>query len=125
MYDAELVSRLAERHGFKRRGQRNWVRRTPDLVQLVNLQASQWAADDNYLNFAVWPLALGEPPSYAESKFLFRIRAEDLGATDETAFFDAINGQFDTLDQLRSALASRPLSAMVHRDLRVLLSREA
>lgn len=125
MYDAELVRQLAEGLGFKRRGNRNWVRRTPDLVQLVNLQLSQWAAGENYLNFAVWPLALGEPPSIAESKFLFRIRAEDLGAADEASFFDIIARQFDTLDQLRSALASRPMNAMVHRDLRTLIAQDA
>jgi hypothetical protein len=122
MYDADEVGRLAEHHGFTRRGKRNWLRRTPDFVQLVNFQVSRWSPDENYLNFALWPLALGEPPATAESKFLFRIRAEDLGATSEATFFARIRGRFETLDQLRTALASGPLNGMVDRELRDLLA---
>ena len=63
MFDPDEVHEEATRHGFKRRGRQNWHRKTDDFVQLINLQKSAWSNDANYLNFALWPLALGEPPT--------------------------------------------------------------
>src|SRR5947209_18581803 len=87
----EELDALAQRHGFKRKGKQNWVRRTSDFVQLINLQRSQWADERRYLNFALWALALGEPPSVATSKFHFQTRAESMGATDLTGVFSRAN----------------------------------
>ena len=118
--DAEQLDRLAQEHGFKRKGQRNWVRRTSDFVQLVNLQRSQWS-EDRYLNFAMWPLALGEPPTVAESKFHFRTRAEKM-ATDLDGFF-ACADRLSTLDDLRAATASREVSCLMTGPMQALLSQ--
>lgn len=120
--DAEEIDRVAGEHGFKRRGQRNWVRRTADFVQLVNLQRSQWSPDDHYLNFALWPLAFSEPPTIAESKFHFRTRAERMGATNLSEMFARADA-LATLAQLRTAEASGQISGLVTLKLRDLLAQ--
>ncbi|WP_077147707.1 DUF4304 domain-containing protein [Sphingopyxis sp. KK2] len=118
---ADELDREALLHGFKRKGQRNWVRRTCDFVQLVNLQHSQWSADDSYLNFAMWPLAMGEPPTFAESKFQFRTRAERLDVNDLPGFFSAAD-KLRTLADLREAVrASEHVLGLVRKELRALL----
>lgn len=119
--DAEELDRFAQTHGFKRWRRRNWVRRTADFLQLVNLQRSQWSGEDHYLNFALWPLAMGEPSTIDESKFPFRARAEDLGAKDLTEFFTTAN-ELATLEKLRTALFAGRVIGLVSQDLRLLLS---
>ena len=116
----EEIEAAALLHGFKRKGQRNWVRRTPDFVQLVNLQRSQWSADDHYLNFALWPLAIGEPPTIAESKFLFRTRGERLGANDLASLFSEID-KLKTLADLRDAERTGRVAGLMTKELRALL----
>lgn len=122
MYDREQLHQLAEQHGFQARGKRAWLRRTSDLIQLINLQASQWSRDDEYLNFAFWPLAFGEPPTIAESKFPFRARAEDLGAESLEAFFSIIENRLKSTDQLHVAVAADEVSGLISRQFRDLLA---
>lgn len=119
--NSEKLDALAQRHGFKRRGQQNWVRRTSDFVQLINLQRSQWDHEGRYLNFALWPTALGEPPTLAESKFHFRTRAESVGATDLAGLFSAAD-RLDTLAALREAVASKTVAGLTTKALRDLLT---
>ena len=72
------------------------------------------------MNFALWPLALGEPPHTAESKFHFRARAEDIGATDLNTVFlrsDALT----TLAELSAAEGEGLVSGLMTRELRALL----
>ena len=118
--EAELNG-IAEQNGFKRKGSRNWIRRTSELVQLLNLQKSQWAADAHYLNFALWPLVFSEPPSLAESKFPFRIRGGSIGANDLEEFF-AVIGKIGTLDDLRNLQRSRKMPALITKPLLELLA---
>jgi hypothetical protein len=118
---AEELDQLAQQHGFKRKGQRNWLRRTADFVQLVNIQRSQWSSADQYLNFALWALAFGEPPTIAESKFHFRTRAESMGATDLASFFSCADG-LSTLVGLHAADGSGQIAGLMTRNLRTLLS---
>jgi hypothetical protein len=118
--NGEELDALAHRHGFKRKGKQNWVRRTTDFVQLLNLQRSQWADEGRYLNFALWPLVFGEPPSIAESKFHFRTRAEDIGATDVTAVFERADA-LTTLAELSAAKAKGLASGLMTAELRALL----
>jgi hypothetical protein len=118
--NGEELDALAHRHGFKRKGKQNWVRRTSDFVQLINLQRSQWLDEGRYLNFALWPLALGEPPSIAESKFHFRTRAESIGATDLTGVFSRADA-LTTLAELSAAEAAGRVPGMMTRELRALL----
>lgn len=122
MLDAVIIGETAPRRGFQRKGKATWVRRTKDFIQLVNVQRSAWAADQSYLNFALWPLALGEPSAVVESKFMFRTRAEDLGVTDAEALFDAAD-RLESLQLLRAALASSALSGLVSVELRRLLEQ--
>lgn len=122
MLDAAAITEIAAEHGFKKRGARNWVRQTPDFVQLVNLQRSAWSQEEAYVNFALWALELGRPSSLIESKFHFRTRADDLGATSAKDLF-ALADLLCTLDALRLALAHRTIPALVSADLRMLLSR--
>lgn len=117
--NGEELDALAHRHGFRRRGKQNWVRRTSDFVQLINLQRSHWADEGRYLNFALWPLALGEPPSLAESKFHFRTRAESL-ANDLPGVFARVDA-LTTLDELSAAEAAGRVPGLMTRKLRELL----
>ena len=119
--DPAEIEVIASQKGFGRRGQRNWIRRTPDFVQLVNLQHSQWDAQTRYLNFAMWALALGKPPSIAESKFHFRTRAESLGARDLPDLFRIADG-LQTLADLRIALQKKRVSGLCLRRLQELLA---
>ena len=118
--DVEELDRLAQQHGFKRKGQRNWIRRTSDFVQLVNLQRSQWSPEDRYLNFALWALAMGEPPTTAESKFHFRTRGEAMGGSNLRSFF-ACADRLSTLAELGAAEASGRVSGLMRWELRELL----
>ena len=118
--NGEELDALAQRHGFERKGKQNWVRRTADFVQLINLQRSQWNDEDHYLNFALWPLALGEPPRIAESKFHFRTRAESIGATDLSGVFSRADALI-TLADLCAAEASGHAPGLMTRELRELL----
>lgn len=115
----EDLDLIAQKYGFKRKGQRNWIRRTSEFVQLVNLQKCQWSPDIRYLNFALWPLALGEPPAIAESKFQFRTRAEEFKVEDLDAFFSRTD-ELGTLVQLRDAEATG-LAGLMNKTLRALL----
>lgn len=118
--NGEELDALARRHGFRRKGVRNWTRRTSDFVQLLNLQRSRWSDEDRYLNFALWPLALGEPPSIAESKFHFRTRAESLGATDLPGVLSRADA-LTTLAELGAAAAAGRVPGLMSRELRALL----
>jgi hypothetical protein len=84
---------------------------------LVNLQGSQWSPNEHYLNFGLWALFLGEPLSLAESKFHFRTRAEDVGATDLASFFGAINN-LQTITDVRDAEKSGRLTGLMTKELR-------
>lgn len=118
--NGEELDALAQRHGFRRKGKQNWIRRTPDFVQLLNLQRSQWDGEVRYLNFALWALALGEPPTIAESKFHFRTRAESIGATDLNGVFTRADA-LATLAELSAADASGHVPGLMTRELRELL----
>lgn len=87
---------------------------------MVNLQHSQWSRDKSYLNFALWPLALGEPTTFAESKYHFRSRAESMGVQRLDQFFDEAN-RLATLAELSEALRTRRISGLVRKELAALL----
>lgn len=122
MLDAAAIAEVAAEHGFKKRGARNWVRQTTDFIQLINLQRSAWSKEEAYVNFALWALEMGQPSSLIESKFHFRTRADDLGATSVKDLL-AVADQLCTLDALRLALVQREIPALVSADLRTLLRR--
>lgn len=89
-------------------------------MQLVNIQRSAWSSDQGYVNFALWPRALGEPTTIAESKFMFRTRAEDLGAGNVNMLFDAAD-RLQSLANLQMARDTRAVSGLVSVELRRLL----
>lgn len=91
----------ATSHGFCQKRPRNWVRRTIDFIQLINLQFSDWSPDEGYLNFALWPLAFGEPPTIAQSKFPFSTRAELIARDIPTLF--QVADRFGNLPAFRQA----------------------
>jgi hypothetical protein len=122
MFDAQAISEAAPRRGFKPKGKASWTRRTDEFLQLINLQRSAWSNGQTYLNYGMWPLAFGEPSSFAESMMMFRTRAEDLGAADPDALFDAAY-RLQSLQELRSALATRSVSGLVSVELRHLLDK--
>lgn len=63
--------------GFARKRPSSWFRSTPDVVQVVNLQKSQWG-DQYYVNFAVWLLALGHAELPPQAQCHVRLRADDI-----------------------------------------------
>ncbi|MBL8578911.1 MAG: DUF4304 domain-containing protein [Mesorhizobium sp.] len=114
MFNTQEVDERAILLGFKRRGKQNWARRTRDFVQLINLQNSAWSDDVNYLNFALWPLAFGEPPTLAESKFHFRVRADSLQTVFGLA--DELKSLSDLLTHpMRvNSLTTKALTSLLH-----------
>jgi len=125
----EIVTIIAQQQGFKRRGRANLVRQLSDVLQLINLQKSNFS-DDWYVNFALWPKALGEPDRIAEHLFPLRGRIEDIvghpgeaSEKDLDRFFDAIDARFSTLESLKSAMSRGELSGLyVKAELKALLS---
>lgn len=101
--EKEIGERLVAA-GFRRCRPRNWVRRTADFVQLVNLQRSQWSKEDSYLNFALWPTLMGEPPSLTENTFPFRLRVEGIDGYDISAFLLRLERDFGSLNRLRQSI---------------------
>lgn len=59
--------------GFSRKGD-SWFRRTEDVVEVANLQKSQYG-HQYYLNYALWLRALGEETFPKEEKCHIRMRA--------------------------------------------------
>jgi hypothetical protein len=118
--DQSDIDLLAKEHGFRKRGARTWWRRTADFVQVINLQKSQWLKDISYLNFALWPLKLGEPPTLAESKFHLRMRAEAMRVRSLESFFEQAE-KLTTVTELAAALDAKRISGLVSKELRPLL----
>ncbi|MEW6747808.1 MAG: DUF4304 domain-containing protein [Planctomycetota bacterium] len=59
--------------GFSRKGD-SWLRRTDEVVEVVNLQKSQYG-NQYYLNYGLWLCALGEDAFPKEEKCHIRMRA--------------------------------------------------
>jgi hypothetical protein len=68
----------------------------------------------------LWAVAIGEPPTVAESKFHFRTRGEDLGANDLASFFSCAD-RLSTLAELGAAEASGRVAGLMSKELRALL----
>lgn len=104
MWQEKAVGEKLISAGFRKLRSRNWIRHTNDVVQLLNLQRSQWSKEDNYLNFALWPLVMGEPPSLSENRFPFRLRVERLDGRDIAAFLLRLDRDFGSLQRLRQSI---------------------
>jgi hypothetical protein len=63
-------------HGFRRHRQA-WYRSTREVVQVFNLQKSQWG-EQYYMNLGLWLKELGGLATPPESKCHIRIRATEL-----------------------------------------------
>ena len=66
--------------GFSRKGD-SWFRRTDEVVEVVNLQKSQYG-HQYYLNYALWLRALGEVNFPREEKCHIRMRAGSIVSSD-------------------------------------------
>jgi hypothetical protein len=100
---------MLHKAGFNRRGKRNWVRTPQDIVQLVNLQKSEFS-EEEYLNVALWPTALGSAGLHPEYKYPIRARIQDLLGEEAAVDADHINRLIDDLDH-RLASFDRLISA--------------
>ena len=60
--------------GFSRRGD-SWFRTTDEVVEVLNLQKSQWG-NQYYLNYALWLLPLGETKFPKEERCHVRFRVD-------------------------------------------------
>jgi hypothetical protein len=69
--------------GFARKGD-SWFRKTSDVVEVVNLQKSQYGRQ-YYLNYALWLRALGEESFPKEEKCHIRMRATAMVSSDSVA----------------------------------------
>lgn len=68
----EVAATLKER-GFKKR-RRTWTRDFSEIVQVFNVQASQWSQDDFYVNVGVYIKDLGDLAAPPENKCHVRRR---------------------------------------------------
>ena len=126
----DVVASIAKQRGFTKQGRTNFVRDVNDVIQLVNVQKSNFS-DSWYINFALWPKVFGAPDRVAEHLFPLRGRienvldlSEDASAGDLDHFFDVIGERFSSLESLRSCLSRGVLSGMyVKADLKALLAR--
>lgn len=73
---ADKVAETLKEHGFKKR-RRTWSRDLQDLIQVFNVQASQWSQDDFYLKVGIYIKALGDLATPAENKCHVRRRVPD------------------------------------------------
>ncbi len=93
---------------FSRKGD-SWYRRTGDVVQVVNLQKSQYG-NQYYLNYALWLLALGESSFPREEKCHVRFRIEDI-STNEDQYKELLNLEFELDNERRTVLLQNALSS--------------
>jgi hypothetical protein len=66
--------------GFQRKGD-SWFRRTDEVVEIVNLQKSQYGPL-YYLNYALWLRALGEEQFPREERCHVRMRADNIVSSE-------------------------------------------
>ena len=102
-----------KRAGFTGKG-RTLYRPVNDIVQLVNFQKSNFSTDE-YINVAIWPLAMGQPTSLLEHKFPIRGRIEDIISSQSgsdsplEALLVALDGPLSSLEGVRNARANGQL----------------
>lgn len=104
--------------GFTRRGKRNWVRQSQDVLQLINLQKSQYS-DEEYVNVALWPEVLGKAQALSEHKFPLRGRVENVLGEEVARTADwprrlmhVLDVEFSSFDALKSAYRQGVLDSM-------------
>ena len=112
-----IVKEIIKSAGFAGRG-KTITRRINDVVQLVNFQPSNFS-DDEYVNVAIWPLALGEPRSLVEHKFPIRGRIDDFIVGDlrnredkEESLVGVLDNVLCSLDSLKEARRSGLLNGI-------------
>jgi hypothetical protein len=85
---------------FHRKG-KTWSFADEEVVQLVNLQKSQWG-NQYYINFAIWLNRLGQPPKdLREHQCHIRLRASAL-LDDDTLLKQALDLENQLDDRTRS-----------------------
>lgn len=90
--------------GFSRKG-RTWIRRLDHVVQVVELQRSNWGPQD-YLNLGLWLTSVVEPPKVVREKDChIRIRvSEVLPVHAASALERALNYEGALAEEDRSLL---------------------
>lgn len=111
----EELTKILLSVGFKKKNQNNLTRKINDVIQLVNFQKSLYS-DNIYVNFAVWPLILGEPNNYKEYLFPIVGRIDDIveiGGADNhdllTRFVNSIDDGFSSFVNIKSLYLSGAL----------------
>ena len=85
---------------FRRTG-KTWSFADDEVVQLVNLQKSQWG-NQYYINFAIWLKALGQPPKdLKEHQCHMRLRVSGL-VEDDALLKQALDLENQLDDRTRS-----------------------
>jgi hypothetical protein len=83
---AKEIAPVLRAEGFRKKG-RSWHRATDDVIQVINLQGSQWSTEEFYCNLALYIKALGDletPPEYT-CHIRRRVDTDDLGAMISSA----------------------------------------
>lgn len=132
--------------GFLKKGD-SWFRRADDVVEVVNLQKSQFG-HQYYLNYALWLRPLGEATFPKEEKCHIRMRANAIASSEaqlgrlldlesgapeterRSEFANILTAEFlpfadacRTVNSLRSLLESGKLKkAMVHKAAKEVLN---
>jgi hypothetical protein len=90
--------------GFSRRGD-SWYRRSDEVVEVVNLQKSQYG-NQYYINYALWLTALGDATFPKEEKCHIRMRV-DITMTDAEQFACLLDLETDMpADERRITIAA-------------------
>lgn len=109
---AKEIAATLKQHGF-RKNQRSWFRDTGEMIQVVNLQASQWSTDDYYFNLALYLKPLGDLETPSESKCHIRRRVAEGDPMSMLNFALGWLAERDTLSKLREKHSASDMQANV------------
>jgi hypothetical protein len=109
---AREIAPILKKHGFKKK-HRSWFRDNGEIIQVVNLQASQWSTEDFYFNLAMYLKLLGDLKTPPEYRCHIRRRVD---GADPMSMLNLALGwlaERDTLLKLRQKRGNGDLQAIV------------
>ena len=109
---SEEIAPTLKKHGFKKR-RRSWFRDTGEIIQVVNLQASQWSEEDYYFNLALYLKPLGDLETPPEYKCHIRRRVVEGEPMSMLNFALGWFAERDTLSKLREKHSNGDMEAIV------------
>jgi len=109
---AQHVADVLKEHGFRKK-HRTWHRGANGVIQVLNLQASQWNQHDFYCNLALYLTDLGDLASPPEYKCHIRRRTDTADIPGMIRFALAWFDERKTVTGIRERFHSGDLDAIV------------